>query len=288
MTELDERPIRLSWSRIRVHEECPAKGQLLSEGKKSPISDIRGYFHGTVTDICQRRWLSQDNPQRGQMLAWVDEIFAQAEKDARESGDGVVKWKYAGDKADVLDLCRLAVTRLEPLLEKICLPYAWDPAVRFRVPLTIPGLDDEPRKIELVGEADLLVEYPPGMFTEGPAVVVWDLKATKDEGYWRKVKGQLVFYGIAVAAMRQGQFPYAAGLLQPLCEDQSPMFIFDPDDYAQMYSRIAKVAHDVWAGRILPKADNAGCKYCEVRGSCPKWPKGRGRVPLGLPAVQPS
>lgn len=275
----DER-LRISWSRLRAHDECPAKGQLLAEGKKSPITDIRGFFHGNVTDLCMRRWLSQDNPQPGQMLQWVDQVFYQAEIDARESGDGIVNWKYAGDKKETLEYCRELVVRLEALLFKVCIPYDWDPAVRFEVPLTIPGLDDEPRVISLIGEYDLLVAMPAGN-------IVWDLKATKNEGYWRKVKGQLVFYAIAVAAMT-GTWPVAAGLLQPMCAEQDPMFTFTDEDYRQMFARIQRLARDIWAGQIRPKASNEGCRWCEVRGSCPKFPKGRGRVPLGMPAVSPA
>jgi len=286
---LDTRPLRISWSRLRAHGECPAKGQLLSEGKKSPITDIRGYFHGTVVDQAMRRWLSQDDPQPGQMREWIDAIFAKAEKDAKESGDGVVRWKFAGDKAETLDFCRECVARLEELLLKVCLPYTWDPAVRFSVPLTIPDIDDNPRRIELIGEIDLLVAMP------GNQVIVWDLKATKDDSYWRKVLGQLTFYNIAVAIMRSLEaqppadpFPYAAGLLQPMCAEQDPVFTFTQEDYSQMFQRINVLARDIWRGNVLPKADNTGCKWCEVRGSCPKFPHGRGRAGLGMPAVSPA
>lgn len=289
MDTYEGRPLRLSWSRLRTHGECPAKGQLLSEGKKSPITDIRGYFHGTVVDQCMRRWLSQDDPQPGQMLAWVDEIFAKAEKDARESGDGQVRWKFAGDKAETLEFCRECVKRLEELLFKVCLPYEWDPAVRFAVPLTIPDVDDNPRRIELIGEIDLLVSMPDGQ------VIVWDLKATRDDGYWRKVLGQLTFYNIVVAIMRAQDeaftgdpWPTAAGLLQPMCAEQDPVFTFAQEDYAQMFGRINALARDIWRGNIYPKADNAGCQYCEVRGSCPKFPHKRGRTGLGMPAVSPA
>jgi len=261
----------------------------LAEGRKSPITDIRGYFHGTVVDKCMRRWLSQENPQPGQMLAWVDEIFATAEKEAKESGDGQVRWKFAGDKKETLEFCRECVTRLEELLVKVCLPYTWDPAVRFSVPLTIPDPNDEPRRIDLIGEIDLLVEMP------GDQVIVWDLKATKDDNYWRKVLGQLTFYNIVVAIMRSQDekatadpWPTAAGLLQPMCAEQDPVFTFTQEDYSQMFQRISALARDIWLGNVLPKADNTGCRYCEVRGACPKFPKGRGRVGLGMPAVSPA
>jgi hypothetical protein len=73
----------VSWSALRTHAECAAKSYLKSEGHKSPVTDIRGYFHGNVTDICQRRWLEQDPPEPGWMSAQVDAIFDEAEKGAR-------------------------------------------------------------------------------------------------------------------------------------------------------------------------------------------------------------
>lgn len=289
MPVVDDPPLRLSWSRLRNHAECPAKGQLLSARKKSPIADIRGYFHGTVVDICMRRWLSQDDPQLGQMLAWVDEIFDKAEVEAKESGDGIVKWKHAGDKAEIREFCRECVRRLEPLLQRVALPYVWDPAIRFSVPFTIPDENDEPRELLLVGEMDLLVEMP------GRGVIIWDLKATKDAQYWRKVKGQLVFYAIVSTIMRsrevpapENPWPLAVGLLQPMCEHQDPVFELDQDDYSQMFARITNVAREIWAGKVHPKVDNTGCRYCDVRGACPKFSGRRGRVGLGTPAVSPA
>jgi PD-(D/E)XK nuclease superfamily len=272
--------LRLSWSRIRSHEECPAQGHLLSQGFKSPVADVRSYYHGNVVDTCMRTWLADDHPQRGGMLAMVDSVFDAQESKARDSGDGIVRWRNASDKNETRVLCRNAVHRLEPLLERICLPYDWDPAVRFSVPMWIPGLDGEQREIALVGEIDLLVRMPKG-------IINWDLKATRDDNYWRKVVGQLLFYHIAVAAM-VGEWPAAAGLIQPLCKEQLPMFAFSKDDLTQMYHRIVKVARDIWSGNVLPKLDNKGCNQCPTRPACPKFPKGRGRVPLGMPQAAAS
>jgi len=273
--------LRVSWTAIRTHAECAAKSYLRSEGHRSLITDLRNYFHGTVIDIVQRRWLEQDSPEPGWMRGQVDAIFAEAEQSARTSGEGIVKWKRAGDKAETLEFCREAASRLEELLGRVCLPYDWQPALRFYTPVQIPGLDGSPSEVELTGEIDLLVDYPPGVMPWS-GVVPWDLKATRDSQYWRKVKGQLVFYCIALAAMR-GQWPQAAGLIQPMCDEPLPVWQFTEQDYREMFARITSFAHDRWAGRVQPKADNQGCAYCEVRGACPKFPKGRGRVSLGVP-----
>lgn len=271
--------LRLSWSRLRLHSECPAKGDLISRGLKPGVSDIRTFFPGTVVDRVMRRWLDQDEPLPGQMEAWVGEMFTAEEKTAKETGDGIVRWRHVTDRADALELCREAARRLEPLLQRVCLPYDWEAASRFEVPLTIPAPGGGQAEIRLTGEYDLLTEMPIG-------VMLWDLKVTRDNQYWRKVKAQLVFYCIAVAIACKTdegfRWPVAAGLLQPLCEQPDPVWTFAASDYAEMFARIISTAHDIWGGRIQPKLDNAGCRYCEVRGQCPKFPHGRGKVPLGV------
>lgn len=273
MPELrDAKPLRLSWSRVRAHTECHAKGELLAQGRKSPLADISGYFHGTVVDICMRTYLRADVQVPGSMRAMVDEVFDKAEKDAKATGDGVVRWKAAGEKDEKRELCREMVTQLEPLLDRMCLPYEWDPAIRFAVPMTIP-YGNSLRPVTLVGETDLLVRM------KDVGTIVWDLKATRDPSYWRKVTGQLLFYEIAIAAMT-GAWPYASGLIQPMCEDQLPLFRFTDQERREMLTRICAVAADIWQGRIEPKVDNAGCQRCEVRPSCPKFARTRvsGRV----------
>lgn len=272
-------PLRMSWSRMRLHAECHAKGDLIGRGLKPSVTDIRNFFPGTVADRVMRRWLDQDNPLPGQMEAWTEEIFNAEEVSARETGDGIVRWRNPGDRKAALALCLESARRLEPLLQRVCLPYDWQPASRFAVPLLIPAPEGGQAEILLVGEYDLLVEMPAG-------IVMWDLKLTLDGTYWRKVKAQLVFYCIAMAIACKTEaglrWPVAAGLLQPMCEQQDPMWAFSAEDYTQMFTRIVTTAHDIWGGRLQPKQDNTGCSRCEVRGLCPKFPHGRGRVGLGV------
>lgn len=278
---MDEKPLRLSWSRLRSHAECPAKGQLLSQGYKAKGSDIRMFFHGTVVDSAMRQWLAMENPPLGWMLERVDQILDEEETKARETGDGIVRWRNVQDKEEVRAFCRELVTRLETLLAVICLPYGWQEARRFTVPMTIPGLDGQPRRIDLTGEIDLLTMPPQG-------VVVWDLKATKDSGYWRKVLGQLIFYEIAVFIMK-GAWPVRSALIQPMCEQQIVPFQITEDQRREMLTRIVRTAHDIWQGNTLPKADSVGCQGCFVRHACPKYKVagGRGRVvmPGSVPVI---
>lgn len=270
MSEL-AKPLRLSWSRIRVHEECAAKGALLRE-HKSPVTDVRNFFHGNVVDQCQRLWLSQDPPEPGWMAAHVDEVMERAEVTARETGDGVVRWRTATDKAEVREFCRELVIRLEAILARYCLPFEWDPAVRFEVPITVNYLDGTPRKIHLVGEIDLLVR------DIQRRLAIWDLKATANNSYWRKTIAQLTFYAIALRA-QTGQWPVMMGLFQPMCDERVLPVTLTPEAIRETWARIERTAQDIWAGRLAPKADNDGCQWCPVHSACPKYKViGTGRV----------
>jgi hypothetical protein len=259
----DDGALRLSWSRLRLHAECPAKGDLM-RAHKSPVQDVRNFFHGNVVDLAMRRWLAQDEPEPGWMLAQVDALFEESIQIARETGDGIVRWKSVNDAAETREFCRELVKRLEPILAKYALPFEWTPAVRFSVPISVEDLSGHMREIILVGEMDLLVRDCEGRYA------VWDLKATRDNGYHKKVLGQIAFYAIAVRALH-GTFPAMTGLIQPMCDQQVLAVTVDRDAVAQMAGRITKAARDIWAGKLAPKADNTGCAYCPVKHACPKF-----------------
>jgi hypothetical protein len=280
-TALEDPPLRLSWSRIRNHDECPAKGELMRTSKPA-MQDMRNFFHGNVVDLAMRRWLAQDPPQPGWMRAQVDVLFEESLKILREEDHGFVRWKNLSDRADTLAMCRDLVERLEVILQRYCLPFWWQSAVRFSVPLMIRGLNGEMRQIILVGEMDLLVRDSEERYA------VWDLKATKNNDYYKKVLGQLAFYAIAVRAMK-GKFPAMTGLMQPMCDQQVLPVTVDDDAVRQMAARIVKTAHDIWAGRLAPKESNDGCTGaygCPVQHACPKFkmPAPPGRVILGASA----
>lgn len=241
---------------------------------KSPITDVRNFFHGNVVDLAMRRWLAQDDPEPGWMAAQVDALFDESEVIARETKDGIVKWRGPGDKDETREFCRVLVNRLEPILLKYALPFEYQPAVRFSVPIEVPGLRDEVREILLIGEKDLRVTDCNGL------TAIWDLKATKDDGYYKKVLGQLTFYALAELA-EYGHLPAMTGLIQPMCTQPVLPVEVTPQAIREMAGRIEKVARDIWAGNLAPKADNKGCDYCEVQRVCSKfaWRK-PGRVSL--------
>jgi hypothetical protein len=270
----DPSVLRLSWSRLRLHDECPAKGQLTRD-HKTPYKDIRSFFHGNVTDLCMRRWLDQEAPESGWMLANVDAVFDESIGIAKDTGDGYVKWKGVTDRAETLEFCRELVARLEKILAVYCLPFEWEPAKRFDVPVMVPDLKGEPREIRLIGEIDLRVRDCLGR------TAIWDLKATKDDSYYRKVLGQLAFYALVVKA-QTGQYPARIGLIQPMCTQQVLPVEMTEQAVREIAARITRLAHDIWAGRLAPKADDAGCDWCQVKGVCPKFRNiaGRGRISL--------
>jgi PD-(D/E)XK nuclease superfamily len=260
-------PVSLSWSRLRTHDECPAKGDLLSRHRKSPYADIRNYFHGNVVDLTMRRWLSQESPEMGWMAAQVDAIFDESIELAKSTGDGIVKWKGPDDRTETQAFCRELVVKLEEILAKYCLPFDWNPAWRFKVPLTI-AYGREMRQITLRGEIDLLV------FDKTGRIAVWDLKATQNNEYWRKVLGQLVFYNLAVRcseASTLGKWPVMSGLFQPMCDQPVLPVTVTPQAIREMAGRIERVAGDIWAGRMPAKPDAYRCGSCEVRHACPAW-----------------
>lgn len=262
--------LRLSWSHLRLHDECPAKWGL-QRSHPSAVKDIRNFVHGTVVDIAMRRYLGQESPQAGWMREQVDAIF---EECTEHSDEGTVRWKTASDRRDTLAMCRELVTRLDPILDRYCLPFRWDEALRFSVPIMVDvpgGL----REITLIGEMDLLVEDSEGR------MAVWDLKATRDDAYYKKVLGQLAFYALAVRAMH-GRFPVMTGLIQPMCAERVLPVTITDQAVREMAARITRTANDIWAGRLAPKAGNEGCNWCEVMRVCPKFalPTRPGRVAL--------
>jgi PD-(D/E)XK nuclease superfamily len=158
------------------------------------------------------------------------------------------------------------------------------------VPITIPHPAGHKEKIFLVGEIDLIIRRPAlesenlglGEVSTGKVIEVFDLKTTRDDQYWRKTLGQLIFYEIAVWGMTR-QWPVLSGLLQPLCQETQPVWRFTMEHRTQMLQRIVVTAGDIWAGRLDPNPDKHLCGYCSVRHACPLKGGGRGRVIMAMP-----
>lgn len=274
---MTNKPLSISWSALRVHEECHQKSALMRAGKRSKAMDLRSFYHGMVVDWLQRRWLADPDRQPGQMEAGLDDAIESVANEARESGDGVVRWKHVNDKAELRAFCLELVRRLEPILYSLVLPYPFQEGLRFRQPLNVPGLDGTPTEIHLTGEMDLLVHPPEGW-------IVWDLKGTRDNGYWRKVLGQLVFYDLVVA-LQHGERTYKVGLIQPMCDEQVMEFTVTDQMRNELLGRIARMATDIWRNDTTCKESPSGCQWCEVRHACPRTDSDLNTLAFGLRAA---
>lgn len=261
------RPIYISWSGLRSHEECRQQAYLRATKKRNPATDIRGYFHGTVVDAVMDCWLTND-PQPGEMPDMVDDLITECERKALETGDGVVRWKSHDDRDEMLKFGRELVAKLEPLLYKYVLPFDWEAHRRFKTSVTLPYLDGTPTTVNLVGESDLLVRGHPDFGRD--CWCIYDLKGTKNNAYWRSTYGQLVFYDVAHGA-EFGEYTKRVGFFQPMCDQQYLEFSVTDHERTELLTRVLRMASDQWAHDHLPKDDNKGCSRCDVNHACEKY-----------------
>jgi len=257
--------IRISWSALRTHEECKQRGHLQRTGRKASLEDMRNFFPGTVTDRVVRDWLLEDPySSQGRMPSMVEEIMDREEA-LIEEGRGSIKWKSLSDREDVKRDCIEAVTKVEPILEELVLPYQYIPDYRFKVPMDLPHPDGGFGQVLLNGAMDIIV------FNEETGKhQVWDLKHTRNNDYWRKTKGQITFYDLIVKSLFDSPTD-VSGLIQPLCKEPVKEFVTTEDDRNQLLQRIMSMAKDMWAGDNSPREDNRYCGYCSVKHSCVKF-----------------
>ncbi len=254
--------LKVSWSQIRAHDECHQRTALLRAGKRNPLANLRNFYHGMVVDQAMRDWLGDPAHPPGAMATYIDTLIDSLAEKAREEGDGVVRWKSAGDRADMREFCLDLVRRLEPILREHVLPYTYQDGKWFNVAVTVPYLDGTPTTIRLVGEMDLLVlngGYRP-----------LDLKCTRDNSYWRKVVGQLIFYDLAVMG-EYGQRSPRAGIIQPTCTVPYLEFEFTDDHRRTMWTRILALVNDIWRNDTTCTSDIHKCGFCAVRHACPRF-----------------
>ncbi len=266
----DPRPIRLSWSQLRVHEECRQKAFLMRSGKKNPAKDMRNYFPGMVVDRVMQQWLA--DPQPGAMADMVTAAIDKSEQNAKDTGDGVVRWRHRLDRDEVHRFCTELVGKLESLLDIFVTRWPYRAPHRFAETVLIPYLDGNPTPVTIVGEMDILSDHPGGP-------VVLDLKGTADPHYWRRCVGQLVFYDLALLAAQRERSQFV-GLIQPMCENPAVTFVVTEDQRRELWARIVRMAQQIWADDLACKEGTAGCTWCEVRHACPRYQTGAD--PLGF------
>ncbi len=265
--------LSISWSSLRTHMECKRKSALIRDGKRPATRDLRMFYHGMVVDRLMRDWLADPDRQPGQMLARLDDAMGYVADEAAHTGDGVVRWRTANDRKELRDFCAELLTRLEPMLVELVLPHWFAPALRFKEQLIVPYLDGTPTPIFITGEIDILVANNLGEY------VVWDLKATADEQYHRKVFGQLVFYDLAVA-LRHATRTSQVGLIQPMCEARALTWSLTDDQRNHLLGDIARMAADIWRDERTCKESTSGCAWCEVRHACTRFDPADGAFSL--------
>lgn len=260
MTYVKDPRFKISWSSLQRYELCKQKNFLVLNGHAAPGKDVRNFLAGNILDSVQKAWL--DDPT-GNMVDLVDEHTEKSIASAEEKD--TIKWRNKNDKAEIRNFVKVTAIDLQPILEARVLPYDYEPAKRFYQPVSIKKPDGSIEEIILRGEFDLLVRDPAdGRF------IVWDLKTTKDNDYWKKTLGQLVFYDLVILSMF-GEPPKKTGFIQPACDEQVKEFYFDNSYRAEMWSRITAMMQAEWADDHSPKKDNAGCSWCEVQHACAKF-----------------
>lgn len=270
----------ISWSALRVWETCKQKSYLKRIGTKTGVQETRNFFHGNVVDRAMRNWL--EDPIPGKLVSSIDQHFEELESEIRTGDESILSWRDASDKDAVRAFCIELALRLEPILVEYVLPYDYQPAMRFKVPILIPDKNGKPRAVVLRGEFDLLLKNHESLFE------IWDLKATANNDYWRKTMGQLVFYDIAVMSMFEQSKSARVGLFQPMCKLQIFEFVVTDQQRRELLQRLVAYAHSMWADERDTTENKNDCYGCEVAFACTKFaPVGNGkRVSLGLPTAR--
>lgn len=270
--------IRLSWSQLRTFEECHQKLKLHRQGNRAPLADQRVFFAGTTTDRVVRDWLLNDPENNPGVMPLMVESIMQRELENIANEGGRVKWKSKTDREEVLRDCIEAVTKIEPALNRLVLPFEYQPDFRFTATLQLPNPVGVPTPIQLIGALDILVK-------RGNKWDIWDVKHTKDNDYWRKTAGQLTFYDIAIDLLFDGE-PGYSGLLQPLCKERVKPYPVTDELRSQMYQRIANMANSIMLDDFPaePKGGFSVCNYCDVRHACTRFKpvivNGKRKIPL--------
>ena len=263
--------LRLSWSQLRVHEECKQKGYLSRSRKRATLTDTRNFFPGNVTDRVVRDWLLRGDYTPGSLEFMVEEIMDREEKNILEGipdpdpkkvvEPQLLKWRDREDKKRVYEECVLAARQIEPALQKYVVPFEVRPDFRFDAPLAIPHPQGGTETVLLIGYMDILVRDNNGRYW------VFDVKHTKDNGYWRKTVAQLDFYSLAVFLL-YGQPASGTALFQPLASPR--IHPHKPTDQSrnELMQRFISMARDIWNKDHTPKTNRAGCNYCDYKHAC--------------------
>lgn len=253
--------------------ECRQKGYLQRAGKGAVLENQRAFFPGTVTDRVVRDWLAGDPYSNPKVMPDMVESIVIREQENIEKEGKQLRWKSDKDRDSIIKDCQEAVTKIEPSLNKLVLPYEYDVDFSFKAPIRIPHPAGHVETVILNGFMDIIVRR------DKDAWAVYDVKHTKDNQYWKKTRGQLSFYDLAVDVMF-GQGTFEVGLLQPLCKETERMFVLEEPERAILLKHVHDMCVDIWTKNFDPNAPVDACFYCNVKHACSRFTPVNGRVNL--------
>lgn len=264
--------LRVSWSQVRTAEECRQKAHLSRTGRKQGHMDVRNFFPGNVTDRVVRYYLEGNDHSPGVLKSMVESVMNNEQVKIIEGRDddpskkvepGIVKWRDPGDRDRVLRDCEEAAEKIEPLLFEHVLPYRFKADFKVQAQLEIPSPfgADRFEMIDLFGYIDILVK------DDFDRLWVFDVKHTKDDGYWRKTIGQLTFYDLALLSML-GEKTAGTALFQPLCKKPTHPHQVDDQARVELLQRIVNYSHSRMREDFTPRDDRKECGFCEYKHAC--------------------
>lgn len=255
--------LKISWSSLRTYVECKQKAKLTRTGHRLSLENQRNFLPGTITDRISRDWLKNPDRRPGEMLEMFEEYFEKSIAEAEETG--IVKWKGVEDKQKVRDDCIEAITNLEPILYKMVVPFEHWEDFKFEAPLLAArNGGGPPIHVTLNGYMDYLVRDQHGR------MYVFDLKQTRNNDYWKKTEGQLVYYTVATELIFETKVTGVA-LIQPLASPRVRPVSISADARRALFQDITNMANDVVDDLMPPKKDSEGCAWCPVKHGCEKF-----------------
>lgn len=270
--------LRISWSGIQRYEKCHQKSLLVNTGRSSKVQDTRIFLEGTVADRIMRQWLNSDDPQPGQMVGMVDEVFERiTSPESNDEDRRLIRWRGnpSSDKLKAKNFIRDVVNDLEPILWSMVIPHLFQPELKFRTQIVIPYLDGRLTAVELIGGIDIVMqtqdeelELPNGTLLAPGDFALFDLKATRQDDYIAKTLGQGTFYDIAWGAyIGDAIQPRAFGFIAPALKNKVHWSEITDADRRVMMTRVVDYAHGHWRKDWTPNVTSQ-CSNCEVKHAC--------------------
>lgn len=253
--------IWLSWSRLRTHEECRQKGYL-SRNDNREVTNVRNFLGGNLVDRVVRDWLLDDPINNlDAMPEMIPEYIKSVEKEATKKDGAFIKWHSTEDRDNVIKDGIEAVRRIQPDLEELVLPYEFQADYAFKTPVKVDVRGHGEVELMLNGFMDILVKRAPQEFS------ILDVKMTKNESYWKKTVGQLIFYDTSLI-LSEGVYGMHHALLQPMCKEQVKTFDVRNEDRMKMFQSISSYAADVLNENFAPTKETSICGNCDFKNAC--------------------